>query len=436
MTIYVVQAGDTITSIANKFGVSEKRLIQENGILNPTDLVIGQTIVITYPQDIYIVKEGDTLSDIAGNHGIPIMQLYRNNPYLWERQYIYPGEELIISYDTKATVTTNGYAFPFIDKDSLRKSLPYLTYLSILNYKTLKKGEIESFYDDSELIETAKQFGVAPLMLLTSVTFRGERNPEMIYEILLNPDYQETHAQSMLKIMKEKGYYGLNITITYLNETNQELYLNYLKRITSRLNKEGYPVFITIDPNFMTEENKVQFEKVDYSQYNELIDETYLMRFFWGTQYGPPMPVSSVENISLYLEYIKQMIEPNKINIGFPLLGYDWTIPYIEGFSEANAISLDAAIELARLMDSVILFDEASKTPYFKYEIETSGRSIQHIVWFTDARTIDAIVRLVIENDLGGMGLWNIMSYNSQLWLIINSNCTIKKLLTEVNESD
>ena len=148
MIIYVVQVGDTITSIANKFGVSETRLILENGISNPTDLVIGQTIVITYPQETYIVKEGDNLSEIALDHGISMMQLYRNNPYLWEREYIFPGEELIISYDTKETITTNAYAFPFIDKNILRKSLPYLTYLSILNYKTLRKGEIESFYDE------------------------------------------------------------------------------------------------------------------------------------------------------------------------------------------------------------------------------------------------------------------------------------------------
>lgn len=434
MIIYVVQVGDTITSIANKFGVSETRLILENGISNPTDLVIGQTIVITYPQETYIVKEGDNLSEIALDHGISMMQLYRNNPYLWEREYIFPGEELIISYDTKRTITTNAYAFPFIDKNILRKSLPYLTYLSILNYKTLRKGEIESFYDDSDLIETAKQFGVMPLMLVTSVTFRGERNPEMIYEILLNPDYQDNHAESMLKILKEKGYYGVNITFTFLNETNQELYLNYLERITSRLNKEGYPVFITIDPNFLIEENQLLFERVNYSKYNELIDETYLMRFYWGTQYGPPMPISSIENISLYVNYTKQMMDPKKINVGFPLLGYDWTLPYIEGFSEANAITLDAVIDLARSMKSTILFDEVSKTPYYEYAIEASGRIIQHIVWFVDARTIYAIVNLVLENGLSGTGLWNIMSYYPQLWLIINSNCKIKKLLSEVNQ--
>lgn len=432
MIVYVVQAGDTITSIAYNFGVSATRLILENGITNPTDLVIGQTIVITYPQELYIVKEGDTLSEIALNHGISIIQLYRNNPYLWDRQYIFPGEELVISYDTKSTIATNAYAFPFINKNILRKTLPYLTYLSILNYKTLRRGEIESYYDDSELIETAKQFGVVPLMLLSSLTFQGERNPEMVYEILLNPDYQERHAQSMLKVLKDKGYYGVNITITFLNETNQELYLNYLKRITYLLKNDGYLVFITIDPNFTIEENQTIFEKVDYSKYNELIDEAYLMRFYWGTQYGPPMPISSIEDISLYLDYIIKMIKPEKINIGFPLLAYDWALPYIQGFSEANAVTLDNTIDLARSKKSTILFDDVSETPYFEYTNEESGRTIKHIVWFVDARTINAIIKLVLENSLHGTGVWNIMIYYPQLWLIINSNFKIEKLISEM----
>ncbi len=432
MTIYIVQPGDTMLSIADKFGVSATRLILENGIPNPNDLVIGQTIVITFPKETYVVKEGDTLSEIALDHGISIMQLYRNNPYFWDRKYIFPGEEIVISYDTQATIATNAYAFPFIERNLLKKSLPYLTYLSILNYKTLRRGEIESYYDDSELIETAKQFGVVPLMLVTSSTFQGERNPEMIYEILLNPDYQDRHAQRMLNVLKEKGYYGVNITITFLNETNQELYLNYLKRVTGLLHKENYLVFITIDPNFVIEENQTIFENVDYTTYNELIDEAYLMRFYWGTQYGPPMPVSSIENISLYLSYIVQMIEPKKINIGFPLLGYDWRLPYIQGFSEANALTLDNAIDLASSMKSIILFDDVSQTPYFEYSIEESGRKIKHIVWFVDARTIYAIVNLVLENGLRGAGVWNIMSHYPQLWLIINSNCKIEKLISEM----
>ncbi len=125
------------------------------------------------------------------------------------------------------------------------------------------------------------------------------------------------------------------------------------------------------------------------------------------------------------------MIDPKKISVGFPLLGYDWTLPYIKGFSQANAIKLEVAIDLAKSTESTIFFDEVSETPYFEYSIQSDKNLIQHIVWFVDARTFNAIVNLVIEEELGGAGVWNIMSYCPQLWLILNSTFHIQKLLPE-----
>ena len=433
MIIYVVQVGDTITSIANRFGISEARLVRENGLPNPNHLVIGQAIVITNPQEIYIVKEEDNLSDIAKNYGIPIIQIYRYNPYLWDRDQLYPGEELVISYDTQTTITTNAYAFPYIDNNILKKSLPNLTYLSILNYKALRGGQIEPFYDDTDIIKTAKEFGVLPLMLVTSVSFRGERNAEEVYELLLNPDYQEMLIQSMIKILKEKGYYGINITITFLNKSTQQLYIDMLNRIASYLSKEGFKLFATIDPETTTDLNELLLEEENATLYNRLVDDTYIMRFYWGTQFGPPRPVGSVSNISFYVNYFKEMIEPKNISVGFPLLGYDWELPYIQGYSKANAITLDAAIELALITKTSILFDEVSKTPFYEFSVEVSGRKDEHIVWFVDARTIDEIIKLVLDDRLGGTGLWNIMNFDPQLWLIINSNFMIKKLPPEMN---
>ena len=48
-------------------------------------------------------------------------------------------------------------------------------------------------------------------------------------------------------------------------------------------------------------------------------------------------------------------------------------------------------------------------------------------MWFVDARSIDALLDLVVEYDLQGTGIWNITVYNAQLWLIINSQFEIAK---------
>ena len=80
MQIHVVAQGETIQSIAESYNIPVTRLIMDNGIENPNHLVIGQSIVIVYPEITYTVKEGDTLNSIASTNGVSPMQLMMNNP--------------------------------------------------------------------------------------------------------------------------------------------------------------------------------------------------------------------------------------------------------------------------------------------------------------------------------------------------------------------
>ncbi|HCD45630.1 MAG TPA: peptidoglycan-binding protein, partial [Lachnoclostridium sp.] len=71
-----------------------------------------------------------------------------------------------------------------------------------------------------------------------------------------------------------------------------------------------------------------------------------------------------------------------------------------------------------------IQFNEAAQSPYFYY-LDIDG--ILHLVWFNDARSFDARVRLVAEYDLQGLSLWTIMRFDTQMWFIINTLYYIEK---------
>jgi spore germination protein len=276
MTIHVVQSGETIQSIADFYGISVTRLILDNGLDNPDNLVTGQSIVIAYPELTYTVKQGDTLIDIANNNNITLMQLFMNNPYLYEREYIYPGEVIVIKYPKKDKITTHGNTVPYIDKGTLIKTLPYLTYLSILNYTATKEGEINTYYDDTEIIQTTKEYGVIPLMLLTTLTIQGEANIGIAFDILLSETFQNKQIDNILNILKTKGYYGVNISFEYINVSNLQQYESYFTKITKRLRDEGYLVFVTINPGISNVNNELRFEKVDYSILDQLANNIIL----------------------------------------------------------------------------------------------------------------------------------------------------------------
>ncbi|MBH1942039.1 LysM peptidoglycan-binding domain-containing protein [Mobilitalea sibirica] len=425
MDIYVVEQGETISSIAESYGVSVNRLIQENELRDPDNLVTGQTIVITYPEETHTVQEGDTLEGIAERYNISVIQLYRNNSFLIEREYIYPGEVLVIRYDYEEKVSTIGYALPFINDRILRKTLPYLTYLFVYNYRLAMNGEVETFYDDQNIVDLSKAYGTLPIMLVTTLTARGTPNVQAAYEILLNEEIQDQLVENILQILREKGYYGFNMTFLYLTEANEELYNNFTRRVTRRLSDEGYLVFVTADPGIRVIENDISFIRINFITIGREVDGISFLSYLFGASVMPPAPVSSIANLTVYLDYVSTMVSSKKIFAGIQIIAYNWELPYVAGFSRANSLTISGAVELARDVGAVIQFDEVSQTPYFEYVREDR----QHIVWFIDARTIDSLTDLITAKNFNGPSVWNIMDYYAQLWLVINSKYEIEKLI-------
>ncbi|HWT77175.1 MAG TPA: LysM peptidoglycan-binding domain-containing protein [Mobilitalea sp.] len=429
MEIYVIQKGDTINSIADKFGVSANRLIHDNGLELLDNLVIGQSIIITYPSQTYIVQEGDSLSSIAEAFGITLIELLRNNSFLSDREYIYPGETLVIRYNTTSKVTVNGYAYPFINHNTLIKSLPYLTYLSIFNYRLSEEVEIMTYSNDTEMIQIAKDYGVVPLMMLSSLSPFGEPNIELLFKVLNNKEYHDQLVKNILKILKSSDFHGINIMISGINETNQKNYIDFLTEISKTLKDNGYLLFITINPYLKYTDEQITFEHLDYTALHQIVDGIIFLHYVWSTNTNPPAPVSSIRLIQNLIDYVVKMAPADKITVGKPLIGYDWELPFNPKTSRAYSLTIASALRLAHDVGSIIQFDEESQTPFFQYKVFYANIPVEHIVWFIDARSINVLDQLVNDYNLTGSGIWNMMIYYQQIWSLINSQYEIIKLI-------
>ena len=97
--IYNIQAGDTLSSIASKYGTTESMILQINGLPDNYKIVPGTQIVVPVEQNktyrYYTVKKGDNMYQIAKKYNIDYDLLLKLNG-LDKDDYIYPNQTILL----------------------------------------------------------------------------------------------------------------------------------------------------------------------------------------------------------------------------------------------------------------------------------------------------------------------------------------------------
>lgn len=377
MNIVVVKSGDTISSIAKSYNISVEELIFSNKLLNPDNLVIGQTIVIP--------KNTTKIGNIA----------------------------------------VNGYLYPNINRNILNEALPYLTFLTIFTYGFDENGNLIGINDD-EIIDIAIKNKVAPIMLISTLSKDGKFSNSLSNKILNDEIAQNNLINNILKNLKDKKYFGLDIDFEYVYPSDKTKFVEFIEKITNRLNEEGYPVITALAPKTSSNQKGLLYEAHDYKAIGKASNAVLLMTYEWGYTAGPPMAVAPINKVREVLDYGIKEIPNNKIFMGIPNYGYDWKLPYIKGETLAKSIGNVEAVEIALKYNAEIKFDNLAKAPYFNYIDENMNN---HIVWFEDARSIEAKLMLYFEYGLAGISYWNLMRSFPQNWLVLNELFNIYKIL-------
>lgn len=112
---YIVQPGDTLSEIASRYGTTVQELVAINHLANPNLIFPGETLRVTTNSTVhgsetrgtgsitYTVQRGNTLSQIANAYGVTVSHIVEMND-IQNPNLIYPGEKLRITESTNTTL--------------------------------------------------------------------------------------------------------------------------------------------------------------------------------------------------------------------------------------------------------------------------------------------------------------------------------------------
>lgn len=428
MQIYVVESGDTLFSIASRYQTSIAAITEANELETP-NLVVGQALVIPIVGQYYFVQEGDSLSSIAEQFSLSTEELMRINN-IPPSMPLPVGMRLYIPPQPKSPLTSFGYIEPLGEtvsptlENAAEANAPLLTFLAPFSYRVNRDGTLNPpllnrFAEIAAENEAALSFVVTNL---EGPSFSSE----LAHIILSVQAVQDRLIDEIILAATAGGFRDVHFDLEFIPQEDREAYNAFLRKIKPRLEDNGLLLSTALAPKTSSTQMGLLYEAHDYEAQAEIVDFLVLMTYEWGYSAGPPLPVSPINEVERVLEYATSVIPPEKILMGQNLYGYDWTLPFVQGESFARSISPQQAIRIARENGATIEFDETAQAPFFNY-YDANGN--EHIVWFEDARSIQAKFDLIRRLGLKGIAYWKLGISFPQNWLLLGDQFNIEKIV-------
>ena len=233
--------------------------------------------------EVYIVRPGDSLWSIAGRYGTSAEELARINQ-LNDRSRLVPKLALLVpSAETgsRPGIEVNGYAYPNIAQSVLNETLPYLSFLCPFSHHMTAGGELIPI-PDSAMVDAARANSVAPLLTITNLGESGGFSGDIAHAVFTNQQVQDRFFENMFSALHQKPYYGVNFNIEYVYPYDRDSYSQFLRRSSEALHAQGYFLSTAIAPKESDSQEGLLYTAHDYEAHGRWADRVIIMTYEWG----------------------------------------------------------------------------------------------------------------------------------------------------------
>ncbi|GAB3692383.1 glycosyl hydrolase family 18 protein [Saccharopolyspora tripterygii] len=235
--------------------------------------------------------------------------------------------------------------------------------------------------------------------MVPSITnhFDGDWQREPLAGILHDPERTRGHVDALAQFARDGGYSAIDIDYEDMRAVDGPVFTRFVRELADRLHAEDRRLSVTLAPKTDDDGNSQATRAQDYRAVAEAADSVRIMAYdyHWATSDpGPAAPETWVRDV---LSYALTRAPADKVVLGVPEYGYDWSGGY------GTSVSSAGALELARQRGIEPNWDAAGGSAWFTYR----ENGVDHAVWFEDARSTAIKLRLAREYGLNAVHLWS-----------------------------
>lgn len=293
------------------------------------------------------------------------------------------NDEVLAFYNPRETTGPKGQSTGL---NSLSTEPQAVTSISPLWYGVTPTGSLVSHVDSkTESFARAHHIKLMPLV----------RNQNGNETFLLNTKARDAAVANITKLVKSKGYVGVNIDFELLKSPARVPLEEFMDTLSHNLRPYGKKVTVDVIPTESQIGKHGAYNEAALARYSDAI---VLMTYDHHSQSSPPGPVAPHTWVVAAVKHALQSGVPaNKIILGVNDYGYDWNL----GTHKAITMPEKTALKLS----GAHTFDRSVKEAHVTYR-DSHGNT--HEVWYGNSRSLADRINIARQYKLKGIAIWRV----------------------------
>ncbi|EGW36157.1 glycosyl hydrolase family 18 protein [Desulfosporosinus sp. OT] len=288
--------------------------------------------------------------------------------------------------------------------DSLRQQSSHIDTYADFAFQVQPDGKFTGQINQLALQEALTR-NIAPLILFHN--FNGKTfDPQPLRSVLSSTASQRDCIRHMINLLPPTAA-GVHVDFEGLEAPYRIPFLAFLESLKATLHDQGMLLTIAIP----AKRSEGEAPGYDFAGIGRLCDSITLMTYDQHFSGGSPGPIASLPWMTETLDYAIRYIPHEKLLLGIPVYGYDWSNEL------TRIVPMRAVPELVAQTNARILWSDPAVEPYFYY---WRGR-LKHTVWYENELSAKIRLGFVKSYRLRGIAIWRLGYETSRLWQEVTS---------------
>lgn len=293
--------------------------------------------------------------------------------------------------------------------DIIQQYPEVIDLLSPVWYSLQENGSVHyaRTYPLDEILATCKTFNIQVQPLISNY-HEESFNGELISSVINNETKTANFINSLNQLLSQYHFSGFHIDFEAVPATDRAIFSSFLQAIRNALDS-NYLLSIAVPPKTV-ETTEGWSGGFDYQEIGEICNYVMVMTYDAHGGWSEPGEIAPTSWVKKVLNYAKQVIPKEKIFIGIPRYGYDWS---------TNEDWVNYGFTYHYFEEKIGLYGgtpiRTSDGQELRYEY-VDNQGFNHICYFCDSETSLAKEEALSNDIFEGFCYWHLSSGDPDLF--------------------